>query len=217
MRRFQRGIIAKVLVASVVAAASFAAPSANATRVQAPLGGAARQAIHVDVLDFRFDDSQLSIGRGDTVIFDFVGPSHHTATDGTGMDLFDSGSVAAGGPSTSFTFVAAGSYRFVCTPHVSEGMVGRVAVPMRVAPSHGGVHRTFTATWASTAAPSGYVYDVQIKRPGKAWSSWRKATTQGQDGFTPNAGKGTYRFRARMRGLGSGEASWSEVSTIHVG
>lgn len=206
-----------MFVASVVAAASFAAPWATASRVQAAPGATARHATHVDVLDFRFDESQLSIGRGDTVIFDFIGPSHHTATDGTGMDLFDSGSVAAGGPSTSFTFVAAGSYRFVCTPHVSEGMVGRVSVPMRVAPAHSGLHHNFTARWATVAAPSGYVYDVQIKRPGKGWSSWRGATTHPEGRFTPDAGKGTYRFRARMRGLGSGEALWSAASTIHVG
>lgn len=214
MRRFQRGTIAKAVAVSVVAAAMLSAPAA--ARVHGPRGSSPDD-IHVDVLDFRFDESQLSVGRGDTVTFDFVGPSHHTATDGTGMDLYDSGSVAAGGPSTSFTFEAAGIYRFVCTPHVSEGMVGRITVPMRVAPARAGVHHTFTATWAAVTAPSGFVYDVQIKRPNQGWSWWRKATTHRQASLTPNAGKGTYRFRARMRGLGSGEALWSAVSTIRVG
>jgi plastocyanin len=200
---------------SVMGAAWCSVPAAATPH--APRRSVPRQVTHVDVLDFRFDRSQLSIGRGDTVTFDFVGPSHHTATDGTGMELYDSGSVAAGGPSTSFTFDAAGTYRFVCTPHVSEGMVGRVAVPMRVAPANAGPHHTFTATWASISAPSGYVYDVQIKRPGKAWSSWRKATTHPDGRFRPDAGKGTYRFRARMRGLGGGEALWSAVSMIRVG
>ncbi|HEY6566213.1 MAG TPA: plastocyanin/azurin family copper-binding protein [Actinomycetota bacterium] len=214
MRRFKRGTIAKAVVASVVTAAMLSAPATAAPPI--PRGSSPADT-HVEVLDFRFDESHLSIGRGGTVIFDFVGQSHHTATDGTGMDLFDSGSVAPGGPSTSFTFVAAGAYRFVCTPHVSDGMVGRISVPMRVAPARAGVHHTFTATWAAITAASGFVYDVQVKRPGTGWASWRKATTDRQASFTPNAGKGTYRFRSRMRSLTGGEASWSEVSTIRVG
>ena len=165
--------------------------------------------------DFLFDPATVPLGRGQTVVFDFVGPSHHTATDSSGMELYDSGSVGAGEPSTWFTFPAAGVYRFTCTPHVEMG--GRVAIPMRVSPASGGPHRTFHVTWASIAAPEGFVYDVQIQKPGKDWAGWRSGVVGRKTSFTPNAGKGKYRFHARMRSLDGGEALWSAEAVIKVG
>src|SRR6187399_3189625 len=41
--------------------------------------------VHVEVSDFLFDPATVPLGRGQTVVFDFVGPSHHTATDSSGM------------------------------------------------------------------------------------------------------------------------------------
>ena len=149
-------------------------------------------------------------------MFDFGGSVHHTATDGSGLELYDSGPVTPGGQSTWFTFEAAGVYSFVCTPHT--GMGGRVTVPMRVAPASGGVHRAFTVTWASATATGAHVYDVQIRRPGGIWTSWRMGVTPRTDDFTPGAGKGRYRFRARMRDTELGQASrWSVAATIRVG
>jgi plastocyanin len=209
-----RGLIAKVFTAAVVMAAWFSVHPARAE--PSPVGPTPPEGTHVDVLDNRFDPGDVSVGRGGTVIFDFIGPSHHTATDGTGMDLFDSGSVGAGEPSTWFTFAAAGTYRFVCTPHVSEGMVGWIAVPMRVAPKAAGVHHAFTATWATEPAPVGSVYDVQVKPPGKGWKDWRTGVTKRQGRYTPSAGEGKYRFRAHLRRLAGGEAQWSAEATIRV-
>ncbi len=170
--------------------------------------------IHVEVSDFLFDPATVPLGRGQTVVFDFVGPSHHTATDSSGMELYDSGSVGAGEPSTWYTFPAAGVYRFTCTPHVEMG--GRVAIPMRVSPASGGPHRTFHVTWASIAAPEGFVYDVQIQKPGKDWADWRSGVVGRKTSFTPNAGKGKYRFHARMRSLDGGEAFWSAEAVIKI-
>ena len=172
--------------------------------------------VHVDVVDFRFDPSTVEIGRGDVVVFDFVGPSHHTATDSSGLALYDSGSVAAGGPSTSFEFEAAGVYPFACTPHVEMG--GRVSVPVRVAPQSGGVRKTFTVTWASAEATGAHVYDVQVRRPGATWTRWRTGVTARTRSFTSDGGAGRYRFRARMRDVELAEASrWSEAVEIRVG
>jgi plastocyanin len=215
VRRFQRGTIASVFVASAVTAVTaYASVGSVAVAGQAPRGSSPHDT-HVAVSDFLFDPTELSIARGDTVVFDFDGPSHHTATDSTGMELYDSGSVGEGGPSLSVTFEAAGTYRFVCTPHI--GMGGRVFVPMRVAPKHAGVHHTFTATWATLSAPDGFVYDVHIRRPGKSWKGWRTGITDPQGSFTPTSGKGLYRFRARMRGLSGGQTMWSAQSKIRVG
>ena len=171
--------------------------------------------IHVEVSDFLFDPTTVALGRGQTVVFDFAGPSHHTATDNSGMGLYDSGSVGAGGPSTWFTFPAAGVYPFTCTPH--PGMGGRVDIPMRVRPASGGPHRTFHVTWAATVAADGFVYDVQIKKAGRDWADWRSGVVSRKTSFTPNAGKGTYRFRARMRSVDGGQAFWSAGSVIKVG
>lgn len=172
--------------------------------------------VHVEVVDYRFDPATVAVGRGGTVVFDFVGPAHHTATDSSGLDLYDSGSVGAGGPSTRFTFEAAGVYPFVCTPHT--GMGGRVEVPMRAAPRAGGLHRTFTITWASADATGDRVYDVRVRRPGKPWKVWRSGVTMRSDFFLPGAAEGRYRFRARMRDAVTDEASrWSAAVSIRVG
>ena len=44
---------------------------------------------------------------------------------------------------------------------------------MRAAPRAGGMHRTFTITWASADAAGDHVYDVRVRRPGKPWKLWR--------------------------------------------
>ena len=129
--------------------------------------------VHVAVEDFYFDPATVPVRRGGTVVFDFVGDEHHTATDSSGLELYDSGPVAPDASSTWFTFEAAGIFSFVCTPH--EGMGGRVSVPVRAAPASGGLHARFTVTWASADATGNHMYDVQIRRPGATWTSWRKA------------------------------------------
>jgi len=207
-------------VSSSPTATGSATPTASATTSVSPTGTVGPtpppDGVHVEVVDFRFDPATVAVGRGSTVVFDFVGPAHHTATDSSGLQLYDSGSVGAGEPSTWFTFEAAGVYAFVCTPHI--GMGGRVEVPMRAAPRSGGSHRTFTITWASADASGNHVYDVRLRRPGKPWKVWRSGVTMGADSFTPGAGAGRYRFRARMRDVGSGEASrWSAAVSIRVG
>lgn len=172
--------------------------------------------MHVAALDDRFEPATVAVGRGGTVIFDFEGSTDHTATDGSGLELYDSGTVSPGGPSTRFTFEGAGLYRFVCSTHA--GMAGRVQVPVRVTPSSGGIHRTFTVTWASVVPAGDHVYDVQIRRPGRNWTSWRTGVAARADDFMPDGRKGRYRFRARMRDTGLGRASgWSVAATIRVG
>ena len=206
MRRVLLALVGLALVASVLVAC---AERSAAGTVPPPDG------VHVAVQDFYFDPATVPVGRGVTVVFDFVGDKHHTATDSSGLELYDSGMVAPGGPSEAFTFVAAGIYSFVCTPHT--GMGGRVSVPVRAAPASGGVHTRFTVTWGSADATGDHVYDVQIRRPGATWTFWRRAISARTDDFTP-AGKGRYRFRARVRDVALSRASrWSGASSIRVG
>jgi plastocyanin len=220
MRRALLALPGLALLASLLVAGAGLPATADSTTSASPTGTVGStpppDEVHVEVVDFRFDPATVGVERGGTVVFDFVGQAHHTATDSSGLQLYDSGSVGAGGPSTSFTFEAAGVYAFVCTPHT--GMGGRVQVPMRAAPRSGGLHRTFTITWASADAAGDHVYDVRLRRPGKVWKLWRSAVTMRSDAFMPDSGPGRYRFRARMRDVVSGEASrWSAPVSIRVG
>ena len=57
-----------------------------------------------------------------------------------------------------------------------------------------------TVTWAVEDPAAGYVFDIQIKRPGiPGWTNWRTGVTTLSDAFTPDAGNGTYKFKARLR------------------
>jgi plastocyanin len=202
-------------LALVLAAATGGRGAAVTPPGPAAVATAAPQTVRVDVGEWFYAPATVDLRRGGTAIFDFVGGVTHTATDSSGLDLYDSGNVEPGGSSFGFTFVSAGIYPFVCAPHPFMG--GRVSVPMRVTPSSGGVRRTFTVVWAAEDATHPRVYDVQIRRPGTTWRPWRTGVTDRMGTFTPRAGKGVYRFRARMRDPGLGEASrWSTASRIRV-
>jgi hypothetical protein len=97
-------------------------------------------------------------------------------------------------------------------------MQGTVAVPLEITPLIGGTGTPFIVTWASTTAPVGFEYDVQVVRPrGRAFADWLVGQSARSGTFTPDAGTGTYRFRARLQSTSSGQASgWSEVVTIQV-
>ena len=124
------GIVIAGLLVYGFAAPVGALPQASATRSSLPPAEE-----HVAAFDDFFLPSLVEIRRGGTVIWDFTGTRSHTATDATGMHLFDSGLVSPGGPSFSYTFPAAGSYAFACTIHV--GMGGHIGVPMLVDPAVG--------------------------------------------------------------------------------
>jgi hypothetical protein len=67
-------------------------------------------------------------------------------------------------------------------------------------------------------APAGFLYDVQIKRPGAtAFVDWMPSQTSTGATFTPDAGTGTYQFKARLRKLSNGKASkYSPSASISV-
>jgi plastocyanin len=103
-----------------------------------------------DELDF--DPEQITIGVGDTVVWENVGSVGHSVTayedeipDGAeyfasgGFDTeqaardayvpgdTDAGDVL-GGESYEHTFDTAGSYEYFCIPHESAGMIGTIQV-----------------------------------------------------------------------------------------
>ena len=166
-------------------------------------------------LDDYFLPSLATVPRGGTVVWDFSDAERsHSATDSSGMGLFDSGLVSPGGPSFGYTFAAAGSYPYTCTIHTDE-MNGRVNVPVRVWPEAGKLGQSFMLRWAMSAAPDGFVYDVQRKRNDGAWSSWRTGATVPKAAFEPTR-RGTYRFRARLRKESGGRSDWSDAVSLEV-
>jgi hypothetical protein len=167
------------------------------------------------VRDFAFDPASPSITRGARVTWRFDGPSSHTATDATGMTLYNSGSRAAG-TTFAFTFTSAGRYPYRCTIH--SGMTGTISVPITASPSSGTTATTFTLTWSSAPPPAAFVYDVQVRRPGSnAFVAWKTGVTAASSTFAPDAGPGTYRFRSRVRRVSNGKAStWAVAAVITV-
>jgi plastocyanin len=170
----------------------------------------------VEVSDFQFTPQLAKNPQGTGVQWTFEGPSDHTATDALRMDLFDSGAQGPGSTYT-FSFISAGNYRYRCEIHPTL-MKGSVKVPITVDPSTGETGTQFIITWASEDAPAGYLFDVQIMRPGNpAWTDWLTGQTVNSATFVPDAGVGRYSFRARYRNTGNGRTSlYSDPKSIRV-
>jgi hypothetical protein len=163
-------------------------------------------------MDATFDPTPLQIGRGDTVVWDNVGTAAHRVSDPSGMELFDSGELPAGW-SGWFTFDAAGRYAVA----LDGVQTGRIDVPIGSDRMRGKLSYRFTITWAAVTAPTGWAYDVQIRRPGKDWHLWRDDVVRRRDTFKADAGVGTYRFRARLVRLSNdAHSGWSAPRAIDV-
>jgi plastocyanin len=159
----------------------------------------------VDVADYTFDPNESKISQAGTVDWHFHGPSNHTATDNSGMKLWDSGSRGEG-QTFAFVFTAAGIYRYRCDIH--HFMQGKVKVPVKVKPTSGGTSTTFTVTWASAAPAADYVFDVQIRRPGSAsFVDFLTGVTSRSATFVPDTGTGIYSFRSRLRNTAKAKSS----------
>jgi plastocyanin len=169
---------------------------------------------YVTVTDKGLDPQSLQVPQGRSVQWCFFGTRSHHIVDSTGMNLFDSGTE---NPVSyyRFRFVAAGTYPYIDSQTTNSGTV---AVPVKVSPKTGLLGFTYTITWASIQAPSGYAYDVQIKRPGSAsFVAWKTGTNLDTGKFNPSSGPGTYSFRAHLRKISNGKTSgWSPAGVITV-
>jgi Tol biopolymer transport system component len=169
----------------------------------------------IQVSDNVFAPALAKPKQGGSVLWDFFGPSAHTATDDSGLRLFDSRAKLPGGYFV-FVFGAAGNYPYLCTIHPTL-MAGTVRVPIKAAPISGNELTQFTITWAAFV-PSGYQVDVQIKRPTDVdFVDWMINVTGKGATFTPDAGPGQYSFRARLERFSNLETSdYSTPVTITV-
>ncbi|HXH97647.1 MAG TPA: LpqB family beta-propeller domain-containing protein [Gaiellaceae bacterium] len=131
--------------------------------------------------------------------------------DASGLGLFDSGSHSA--PYTFWTSLsAAGLYRVSCGTRTSG-----VTVPVTVSPSSGKLTTRFAVSWGGRRAPSGFVYDVQVKAPGAAaFRAWQSGVTQPSSRYKATKA-GSYAFEARLRRSSDKVATaWSLPVSIRV-
>ncbi|MDP9343715.1 MAG: hypothetical protein M3Q23_16805 [Actinomycetota bacterium] len=200
-----------------IPASDFEAVDASSLEVDPNSGQAAAGPVPgatVTVSDAAFTPTPVTVKQGQAVLWNFTGSGPHSVTDPTGMGLFDSGTHTAGG-SFSFTFLGAGTYPYRdSVSHFS----GSVKVPIVVSPAKGTTSTAFAVTWASAALPAGFASDVQVMRPGSTtWTSWLTGQTATGGPFTPDAGAGTYRFRARVRNTANGKAGgYSPPAAVRV-
>ena len=65
--------------------------------------------------------------------------------------------------------------------------------------------------------PTGFAFDVQIKRPGGNWQNWKMGQKDASGTFVPDQGTGTYQFRARYKDtVNSKGTAWSGAVSIQV-
>jgi hypothetical protein len=171
--------------------------------------------VDVGVADYSFTPSIANQFKGGVVRWNFTGPSPHTVTDASGMQLFDSQTVSAGGTFV-FAFPAAGTFKYRST--LDPSMTGTVKVPMSAVPGSGDTTTPFTISWASAPPPPGYVYDVQVVPSGSTvWSNWQVGVTGTSATFTATNGTGKYSFRSRIRkATNSTVSGWSASLPITV-
>ena len=143
------------------------------------------------------------------------GANSHNVTDNSGMGLYASGTIASGGTYT-FVFVGAGVYKYHCTIHPS--MTGTIKAPMILIPTTGSITTVFTIQWATVPPPAGFVYDVQVRRPGsRDFVDWMMGTVLPSATFVADAGKGNYDFKAHLKKSSNGaSADYSPFKTITV-
>ena len=119
-------------------------------------------------------------------------------------------------------FYAAGTFPYSVEVHKreTESVVthhGRVQSAIRLSKAKVLKGARVTVSWATKTAPSAFVYDVEIKRPGAdAYTTWRTGVTAANQTFRPPS-KGTYSFRARLRRVSNQVTSgWSPKRSLTV-
>jgi plastocyanin len=174
---------------------------------------------YVGVIDNAFGGGNVRVlKRGDSVSWGFVGSKDHSATEGSGLAYFDSGYAPPARIMYTMVFPAAGTFPYHCKdPNHSATMKGAVKVPVGRTPASAPLGTQFTIKWAQKPAQPGYVFDVQIKRPGEtAFHAFRTGITGAHAAFTPGA-RGKFFFRGRVRSKATGEASgYSPATSIVV-
>ena len=171
----------------------------------------AQAASVVQVQDFSFSPTPVTVPQGTSVSWHNNGPSNHTSTSDIG--LWTTTTLTAGTTSTAKAFKAAGVYAYHCAIH--SFMHGTVRVPIKVSPASGGPSTVFTITLAS-GPRAHWSFDVQKKAGAGLWKIWKTGVTSLSVTFR-HASPGTWRFRSRLHRNGSPlRTGWSPSKVITI-
>ena len=172
----------------------------------------AESVCEIQVADVGFTPSSTSANQGDSVGWSITGSGTHQLVDGSGMQLFDSGSRPTGG-SFQVTLNAAATYSVVDLATNASSSVG---VPVKL-PASGRTGMPFTVTWSAAAPAQSFVFDVQVRTPSDTgFHNWQVGQTNVAATYVPSA-PGSYSFRARLRNSANGAFSrWSPPRAVTV-
>ncbi len=162
--------------------------------------------------------STSTVPFGSSLTWTQLAPVPQNIADASGMNLYTSVTLGNDVGSTySYRFTAAGTYPYIAEPVGDTTANGTVKVPIQVAPTQTGTDDPATVTWASTPAPFGFAYDVQVKVPGGMYKTWLDGTTMTSSTFSADSTPGYYIFRARLRNTSSGAHSgWSPAAEFEA-
>ncbi len=187
---------------------SLSSVSASAGNVWAVTQGFAERLCPIAVSETGFSPQTSQVPQGSAAAWTISSSDTqaHSVTDASGMGLFDSG-LRAPGASYTFVFSAAGTYKILDSSTQASSLVRVPVQGFGTTPSG----PPWQLVWSSSPGGFGFVFDVQIKRPNATgFSTWQNGVTAASAQFSPDAGAGTYSFRARLRNTGNGKASgWS--------
>jgi len=165
----------------------------------------------VALTDAGFNPTTLTTAQGSTVEWTNNGPSVNGVSDGTTLSLFNSLDLAVT-DTFDFTYIGAGQYAVAS----DLGASMTVSVPLKIKPKSGHTGTRFVVTWSSEAAPAGASFTIQYQRPHTTkWRIFKSGATGTHAKFKPDAGTGTYGFRAKMVDA-SGSSAYSIVKKVKV-
>ena len=181
--------------------------------LQSPAFAATSQ---VTIGDPFFDPTVLNVKLGDSVFWINTGNAVHSTRTDYPYQLWNSPPMSSG-QNFTYTFTAAGIYPYRCRFHPVL-MRASIGVPDAAQPKRGAAGTQFTITVATIDAPAGFVYDIQMKVPGGAFTDWMLGVTTASVTFdSTGMATGIYQFHSRLDRLSDGSDSlYSPPSSITV-
>lgn len=159
----------------------------------------------VQVHDYMFMASKVTVGVGQAVTWDFPDSRGHTTTSNQG---FWKSPTESNGDSYPHTFASAGSYPYICSIH--PDMTAVVTVPMTVT---GTPKAGYKLIWSAKVHRS--TVDVQMQQPGsKKWVVFTTGSSATGGTFNPKKA-GTYVVRARAH-EGAHTSSWTPSRSLNI-
>jgi len=170
----------------------------------------------------KFGPAKVSVKVGQVVRWtntDFLVP--HTATEDHQLwnltGTYGPPGIMGFGPGESRQRVfEAGTQHYYCQVHPQQ-MHGVVAVPVALSVRKGSNGtRALVMRWASRAPVKGEAFDVQVKRGGGKWTTFRRDTRSASAKLTRQGKKTTFSVRARLRDAkdATRATGWSPVATV---